>query len=149
MDISFEHPGVEGTTPYTPDIKGPGLPIPSGMCSGFYRKHDGLVTVYITAQFTAVTNFGTDQYQLTLPFAARDSQIALGFLRTEALIAINTDPESRTLIGGITAVGSSWLRVVWFSTSQVLDTRGLVDGSPWALDSASTITFSFSYEATE
>ena len=74
----FTHPAfgdVGGLTTqiqsYTPVWSGTGLTFTGTPATGSYVKIGNLVTVQIDVLYTTVTNFGTGQYSLTLPFASK------------------------------------------------------------------------------
>jgi len=74
----FTHPAfgdVGGLTTeiksYSPVWSGTGLTFTNTPATGYYIKIGNLVTVQIDVLFTTVTNFGTGQYSLTLPFASK------------------------------------------------------------------------------
>ena len=56
---------------YTPVWSGTGLSFTGTPTTGNYIKIGNLVTVQIDVLFTNVTNFGTGQYSLTLPFTSK------------------------------------------------------------------------------
>jgi hypothetical protein len=56
---------------YTPVWSGTGLTYTGTPTSGFYIKIGNLVQIQITVDFDNVTNFGTGQYSLTLPFTSK------------------------------------------------------------------------------
>jgi hypothetical protein len=74
----FTHPAfgdVGGLTTevktYSPVWSGTGLAFTGAPATGSYVKIGNLVIVQIEVIFTNVSNFGTDQYSLTLPFASK------------------------------------------------------------------------------
>ncbi len=74
----FTHPAfgdTEGLTTiihsYSPTWSGTGLAFTGTPVTGFYVKVGNLVLVQIDVLFTTVTNFGTGQYSLTIPFASK------------------------------------------------------------------------------
>lgn len=74
----FTHPAfgdVNGLTTtiydYTPVWSGTGLTFTGTPATGHYIKIGNLVTVQINVVLNTVTNFGTGQYSLTLPFASK------------------------------------------------------------------------------
>jgi hypothetical protein len=74
----FTHPAfgdVGGLTTevqsYSPTWSGTGLTFTGTPATGSYIKIGNLVTVQIDVLYTTVTNFGTGQYSLTLPFASK------------------------------------------------------------------------------
>ena len=56
---------------YTPVWSGTGLAYTGTPTSGYYIKIGNLVQLQIDVLCTTVTNFGTGQYSLTLPFASK------------------------------------------------------------------------------
>jgi hypothetical protein len=74
----FTHPAfgdVGGLTteikPYSPTWSGTGLAYNNTPATGSYIKIGNFVIVQIDVLYTGVTNFGTGQYSLTLPFASK------------------------------------------------------------------------------
>ena len=74
----FTHPAfgdIGGLTTeiqsYSPTWSGDGLAFTGTPATGSYIKIGNLVTVQIDVLYTTVTNFGTEQYSLTLPFASK------------------------------------------------------------------------------
>ena len=74
----FTHPAFGDVGGLTTDIKsynpvwsGTGLAFTGTPATGSYIKIGNLVTVQIDVLYTTVTNFGTGQYSLTLPFASK------------------------------------------------------------------------------
>lgn len=60
--------GTTTMNSYNPVWSGTGLAYSNTPTTGAYIKLGNLVTVQIDVLFTSVTNFGTGQYSLTLPF---------------------------------------------------------------------------------
>ncbi len=61
--------GTDGTIrPYSPVWSGTGLTYTGTPATGYYVKLGNVVTVQIDVLFTTVTNFGTGQYSITIPF---------------------------------------------------------------------------------
>jgi hypothetical protein len=74
----FTHPAFGDTggltttlTSYSPVWSGTGLTFTGTPVSGSYIKIGNIIIVQIDVPFTTVTNFGTGQYSLTLPFPSR------------------------------------------------------------------------------
>jgi hypothetical protein len=74
----FTHPAFGDTDGLTTQIKtyspvwsGTGLTFTNTPATGNYIKIGNLVTVQIEVLFTSVSNFGTGQYSLTIPFASK------------------------------------------------------------------------------
>jgi hypothetical protein len=74
----FTHPAFGDTDGLTTEIKtyspvwsGTGLVFTNTPATGSYVKIGNLVIVQIEVIFTNVSNFGTGQYSLTLPFASK------------------------------------------------------------------------------
>ena len=63
--------GTTTINSYNPVWSGTGLTYTNTPATGSYIKIGNLVIVQIDVLFTTVTNFGTGQYSLTLPFASR------------------------------------------------------------------------------
>ena len=56
---------------YNPTWSGTGLAFTGTPATGSYIKIGKVITVQIDVLFTNVTNFGTGQYSLTIPFASK------------------------------------------------------------------------------
>jgi hypothetical protein len=74
----FTHPAfgdVGGLTTqiesYTPTWSGTGLAFTGTPATGYYIKIGNLIQVQISVDFDNVSNFGTGQYSLTLPFPSK------------------------------------------------------------------------------
>lgn len=74
----FTHPAFGDTggltttiNTYNPVWSGTGLTFTGTPATGAYIKIGNLVQVQMDVLFTTVTNFGTGQYSLTLPFASK------------------------------------------------------------------------------
>jgi hypothetical protein len=74
----FTHPAFGDTDGLTTEIKtyspvwsGTGLAFTGTPATGSYIKIGNLVVVQVEVLFTNVTNFGTGQYSLTLPFNSK------------------------------------------------------------------------------
>lgn len=74
----FTHPAfgdVGGLTTniisYNPVFSGTGLTFTETPATGAYIKIGNLIQVQIDVLFTTVSNFGTGQYSLTIPFASK------------------------------------------------------------------------------
>jgi hypothetical protein len=61
--------------PYSPVFSGTGLVFTGTPATGTYIRIGNLVHFRITVRCTTVTNFGTGQYHLTLPFAPADDYV--------------------------------------------------------------------------
>lgn len=72
FDISIDDGSVTSTIhSYNPVWSGTDLTFNNTPATGSYIKIGNLVTVQIDVLYTGVTNFGTGQYSLTLPFASK------------------------------------------------------------------------------
>lgn len=72
LDISIDDGNITSTIhTYNPTWSGTGLAFTGTPATGSYIKIGNLVTVQIDVLYTTVTNFGTGQYSLTLPFASK------------------------------------------------------------------------------
>lgn len=67
-NIGFNDGSIQS---YSPVWSGTGLTYTGTPTTGFYVKVGKVVTVQIDVLFTNVTNFGTGQYSLTLPFNSK------------------------------------------------------------------------------
>jgi len=56
---------------WTPEVSGTGFVQTSNQATGTYLKYGSMVVVNMLVPFTSVTDFGTGQYSVTLPFAAK------------------------------------------------------------------------------
>lgn len=65
LGLSFNDGTIQ---PYSPILSGTGLTYTGTPATGSYVKLGNAVTVQIDVEFDNVTNFGTGQYYLTLPF---------------------------------------------------------------------------------
>lgn len=68
VNIAFTDGSIQ---PYSPVWSGNGLAYTGTPATGFYVKVGKVVTVQIDVEFDNVTNFGTGQYSLTIPFASK------------------------------------------------------------------------------
>lgn len=68
VNIAFTDGSIQ---PYSPVWSGNGLEYTGTPATGFYVKVGKVVTVQINVSFANVTNFGTGQYSLTLPFDSK------------------------------------------------------------------------------
>lgn len=72
LDISIDDGNVTSTIhTYNPTWSGTGLAFTGTPATGSYIKIGSLVTIQIDVSFTNVSNFGTGQYSLTLPFPSK------------------------------------------------------------------------------
>ena len=72
LDISIDDGSITSTIhSYSPVWTGTGLTFTGTPVTGNYIKIGNLVTIQIDVLFTTVTNFGTGQYSLTLPFPSK------------------------------------------------------------------------------
>ena len=73
LDVSPIDDGLVTSTihTYSPVWSGTGLAFTNTPATGSYIKIGNLVTVQIDVIFTNVSNFGTGQYSLTIPFASK------------------------------------------------------------------------------
>lgn len=74
----FTHPGFGDAGGLTTQIKtynpvwsGTGLTFTGTPAAGYYVKLGNLIQLHIDVEFDNVTNFGTGQYSLTLPFPSK------------------------------------------------------------------------------
>ena len=72
LDVSIDDGSITSTIhSYNPVWSATGLTFTGTPATGSYIKIGNLVTVQIDVLFTTVTNFGSGQYSLTLPFASK------------------------------------------------------------------------------
>jgi hypothetical protein len=124
---------------YTPTLSATGLTYSSNPAVGRYIKNGKLVFVYIDVELDNVTNFGTGQYTLSLPFApAFHSDAYAGTLHKY----VDGVPSYYSLKGHLFPNQPT----VYLWTIATPD-QGFYQGSPVTLTTADRFHISFVYEA--
>jgi len=141
----FTHPAfgdVGGLTteiqPYSPVWSGTGLAFTGTPATGSYIKIGNFVLVQIDVLFTTVTNFGTGQYSLTLPFASQYHTDVYG----GSVHDVNASTDHYSIKGHLSP--SSSTMTVWNIKSSAQD-EPFDHNSPFVLTTADKFHMSFSY----
>jgi hypothetical protein len=124
---------------YNPVWSGTGLTFTGTPVTGAYIKMGKLVTVQIDVLFTNVTNFGTGQYSLTIPFTSKyHTDVYGGSIH-------NVDPSGTDhySIKGHLAPSSSNM-TIWSIGSSAKD-EPFDHNSPFVLTTGDKFHMSFSY----
>jgi hypothetical protein len=124
---------------YTPVWSGTGLTFTGTPTTGSYIKIGNLVQVQIDVAFTTVTNFGTGQYSLTIPFASKYHTDVFG----GSIHKITNQGIDHYSIKGHLANGSSSF-TVWAIGSNAAD-QPFDHDSPVNIDTDDRFHMSFSY----
>ena len=142
----FTHPAfgdTEGLTTiihsYAPVWSATGLAFTGTPATGFYVKIGNFVQVQIDVVFTTVTNFGTGQYSLTLPFASKYHTDVYGGSVHDV---VNQGIDHYSLKGHLTP--SSNVMTIWDMASASKD-EPMDHNSPFPLAQADRFHMSFSY----
>lgn len=142
----FTHPAfgdVGGLTTeintYAPVWSGTGLVYTGTPATGTYIKIGNLVTVQIDVAFTNVSNFGTGQYSLTLPFASKYHTDVYGGSIHDV---VNQGVDHFSIKGHLT--DSSTSMTIWSIGSSAKD-EPFDHNSPFVLSTADIFHMSFSY----
>jgi hypothetical protein len=125
--------------PWTPVLSGTGFSRSSNPSQGTYTRVGNIVFTNLSVPFTSVTNFGTGQYSVTLPFpSARHSDVIGGSLHDTSTGRFYT-------VKGHLEENSN-LMSIWYISGTGLDDA--VDyNSPFSLDTTDLFHMSFVYEA--
>lgn len=127
-------------TSWTPVLSGTGFTQSSNPATGNYYKVGNMVFTSIYIPFTNVTNFGTGQYSVTLPFnAARHTDIFGGSIHNTG------SPTTFYSIKGHLEPGSNSMGL-WYISSTALD-QPITHAAPITLNVTDLIHMSFVYEA--
>jgi len=127
---------------FTPVWSGTGLAYTGGT-SGDYTVFGSQVFVNINVLFTGVTNFGTGQYSVTLPFtAAKHQDVFAGSVHDQGVM------QHWSIKGHLTA-GSN-VMTLWYLSAQgnKLRDEPFVYNDPITLDTTDQFHLSFNYEKT-
>lgn len=127
-------------TSWTPVLSGTGFAQSSNQSTGTYYKVGNMVFVSIYIPFTNVTNFGTGQYSVTLPFqAARHADVFGGSIHNTG------SPTTFYSIKGHLEPNSNSMDL-WYISGTGLD-QPINHGAPVGLNNTDLIHMSFAYEA--
>jgi hypothetical protein len=142
----FTHPAfgdVGGLTTqiesYTPTWSGTGLASTGTPATGFYIKIGNLVQVQISVDFDNVSNFGTGQYSLTLPFPSKYHTDVYGGSVHDV---VNQGVDHYSLKGHLSDGSSTF--TIWNIKSSAAD-ESFDHNSPINLTTADLFHMSFSY----
>jgi hypothetical protein len=134
--LSFPEP-----VSWTPVLSGTGFTQSSNIATGTYMKYGKMVVVDLNVPFTNVTNFGTGQYNITIPFpSARHTDIFGGTLH-------DTSTTSFYTLKGHVDEGQSSVSL-WFLSGAAKD-EVFDHNSPIILSTTDLFHMSFIYEASE
>jgi len=142
----FTHPAfgdVGGLTTqiesYTPTWSGTGLAFTGTPATGFYIKIGNLVQLQISVDFDNVSNFGTGQYSLTLPFPSKYHTDVYGGSVHDT---VNQGVDHYSLKGHLSDGSSTF--TIWNIKSSAAD-EAFDHNSPINLTTADLFHMSFSY----
>ena len=142
----FTHPAfgdTEGLTTiihsYNPVWSGTGLAFTGTPATGFYVKIGNLVQVQIDVVFTTVTNFGSGQYSLTIPFNSKYHTDVYGGSVHDI---VNQGIDHYSLKGHLTPASN--IMTIWDMASAAKD-EPMDHNSPFPLAQADRFHMSFSY----
>ena len=142
----FTHPAfgdVGGLTTkihsYTPVWSGTGLTFTGTPATGFYIKIGNLIQVQMDVLCTTVTNFGSGQYSLTLPFPSKFHTDVYGGSVHDL---VNQGIDHYSLKGHLTP--GSINMTIWDMASAAQD-EPMDFNSPFNLSQADRFHMSFSY----
>lgn len=127
---------------FTPTWSGTGL-VYSGGTSGDYTVFGNQVFVNINVLFANVSNFGTGQYSVTLPFtAAKHQDVFAGSVHDQSVM------QHWSIKGHLTA-GSN-VMTLWYLSAQGNKLRDdpFTHDAPITLDTTDQFHLSFNYEKT-
>ena len=124
---------------YTPVWSATGLTFTGTPATGYYIKIGNLVTVQIDVIFTNVSNFGTGQYSLTIPFASKYHTDVYGGSVHDV---VNQGVDHFSIKGHLT--DSSTSMTIWSIGSSAKD-EPFDNNSPFNLSTADKFHMSFSY----
>ena len=142
----FTHPAFGNTEglstvihSYTPVWSGTGLTYTNTPTIGSYIKIGNFIQVQIDVLFTTVTNFGTGQYSLTLPFESKYHTDVYGGSVHDIT---NQGVDHYSLKGHLTP--SSDVMTIWDMASAAQD-EPMDHNTPFNLAQADRFHMSFSY----
>lgn len=123
---------------YNPTWSGTGLAFTGNPATGYYVKIGKVVTVQIDVLFTNVTNFGTGQYSLTIPFASKYHTDVYG----GSIHDVNATVNHYSIKGHLSP--SSTSMTVWSLKSSAQD-EPFDHNSPFVLTTSDKFHMSFTY----
>ena len=126
---------------YNPVWSGTGLEFTGTPATGFYIKMGNFVIVQIDVIFTTVSNFGTGQYSLTIPFASKYHTDVYGGSIHDV---VNQGIDHYSIKGHLSP--SSVNMSIWNIGSSAKD-EPFDHNSPFVLSTADKFHMSFSYIA--
>jgi hypothetical protein len=142
----FTHPAFGDTDGLTTQIKsyspvwsGTGLAFTNTPTTGSYIKIGNLVTVQIDVLFTNVSNFGTGQYSLTIPFNSKYHTDVYGGSIHDV---VNQGVDHYSIKGHL-STGSTGMSI-WNIGSSAKD-EPFDHNSPFVLSTADKFHMSFTY----
>lgn len=124
---------------YSPVWSGTGLAFTGTPATGFYIKMGNFVIVQIDVIFTTVTNFGTGQYSLTIPFTSKYHTDVYGGSIHDV---VNQGVDHYSIKGHLSP--SSVDMTIWNIGSSAKD-EPFDHNSPFVLSTADKFHMSFSY----
>lgn len=138
-------PGTSVTFPdpvdWTPVVSATGFSQTSNPATGHYFKYGKMVVVNMNVPFSNVTNFGTGQYSVNLPFpAAHHMDIFGGTIH-------DTSTNSFYTVKGHANEGASQI-TLWYLSIVTKDAE-FDHNSPFELDTTDLFHMNFIYETTE
>lgn len=140
LDISIDDGSVTSTIHnYTPVWSGTGLVFTGIPATGSYIKIGNIVLVQVEVNFTNVSNFGSGQYYLTLPFNSKYHTDVYG----GSIHKITNQGTDHYSIKGHLSDGSNTFSI-WVVGSNALD-GPFNHNTPVNLDSDDKFHMSFSY----
>lgn len=142
----FTHPAFGDTDGLTTEVKsysptwsGTGLVYTGTPATGFYIKIGNLVTVQVDVDFDNVSNFGTGQYSLTLPFSSKyHTDVYGGSIHK----VVNQGIDHYSIKGHLTNGSSAF--TIWAVGSNAAD-EPFDHDSPVGIDTDDRFHMSFSY----
>ena len=129
---------VSDVTSYNPVWSGTGLAFTGTPAVGSYVKVGSVVTVQIDVEFDNVSNFGTGQYSLTLPFNSRYHTDVYG----GSVHDVDATTDHYSLKGHLAT--SSSAMTIWSLKSSAQD-EPFDNNSPMVLTTADKFHMSFTY----
>lgn len=123
---------------YNPVWSGTGLTFTGTPATGSYVKIGNFILVQIDVLFTTVTNFGTGQYSLTIPFASKYHTDVFG----GSIHDVNATVDHYSIKGHLSPSSSSM--TVWNLKSSAQD-EPFDHNSPFVLTTNDKFHMSFSY----
>lgn len=130
--------GTTTINSYNPVWSGGGLAFTGTPATGSYIKLGNFVVVQIDVEFTNVTNFGTGQYSITLPFPSKYHTDVYG----GSIHNVGGTVEHWSIKGHL--VPSSSTSTIWYVSGSSQD-QPFDHNSPFVLSTADKFHMSFSY----